>query len=67
LIKRVLKGEKIIIASHGKPLVSLEKIKKQSAKRIGGQFQGTVWMADDFDSLPNDFLKSFSRPSNSKI
>jgi antitoxin (DNA-binding transcriptional repressor) of toxin-antitoxin stability system len=59
LIKRALKGEKIIIASQGKPLVTLEKIEKKSGKRIGGQFKGKVWMADDFDSLPKDFMNHF--------
>jgi len=35
LIKRALKGEKIIIASRGKPFVSLQKIEDKS----GGQFK----------------------------
>lgn len=59
LIKRALKGEKIIIASRGKPLVSLNKIENKSGKRIGWQFKGQVWMADDFDVLPKKFMKYF--------
>jgi antitoxin (DNA-binding transcriptional repressor) of toxin-antitoxin stability system len=59
LIKRALKGEKIIIASRGKPLVSLSRIENKSGKRVGGQFKGQVWMADDFDVLPKKFLKYF--------
>lgn len=59
LIKRALKGEKIIIASKGNPLVSLEKIEPKKGKRVGGQFRGKIWIADDFDSLPEDFMKHF--------
>ena len=56
LIERVLKGEKIIIAKNGKPVVTLEKIKKQAGKRVGGQFKGKIWIAEDFDKTPEDFL-----------
>lgn len=59
LIKRALKGEKIIIASRGKPLVSLQKIESKSDKRVAGQFKGKVWMAKDFDVLPQKFMKYF--------
>lgn len=59
LIKRVLKGEKIIIASRGTPLVTLNKIENKKGKRVGGQFKGQVWMADDFDELPKEFMKHF--------
>jgi prevent-host-death family protein len=58
LLERVLKGEKIVIAKEGKPVASLEKIKKLQ-KRKGGQFKGKIWVADDFDVLPADFLKHF--------
>ena len=56
LIKKVLNGEKVIIASRGEPLVTLEKIKKEKKKRIGGQFKGKIWIAEDFDETPKDFL-----------
>ena len=60
LIERALKGEKIVIAKNGKPVVTLEKIKKETAKRIGGQFKGKIKIADDFDVLPDEFMKYFS-------
>ena len=59
LIKRVLKEEKIIIASRGTPLVTLNKIENKKGKRVGGQFKGKVWIADDFDELPKEFMKHF--------
>lgn len=58
LVERVLKGEKILIAKEGRPVVALEKIKK-TQKRKGGQFKGKIWMAEDFDVLPSEFLKHF--------
>jgi prevent-host-death family protein len=60
LIERVLKGEKIVIAKNGKPVVTLEKIKKETTKRTGGQFKGKIKIADDFDVLPDEFMKHFS-------
>jgi len=56
LIARVLKGERIVIAKNGKPVVTLEKIKKEKGKRVGGQFKGKIWIAEDFDETPEDFL-----------
>lgn len=59
LIERVLKGEKIIIARDGKPVVRLERIKEDQGKRIPGRLKGKIKIADDFDVLPDDFLKNF--------
>jgi prevent-host-death family protein len=59
LIDRALKGEKIIIARKGKPVVTLQKLEKSKKKRIGGQFKGKIKIAKDFDSLPEDFMKHF--------
>ncbi len=59
LIERTLKGEKIVIARNGKPVVSLTKIGKKKNLRKGGQFKGKIWIAKDFDVLPDDFMKHF--------
>ncbi|MBS1486503.1 MAG: type II toxin-antitoxin system Phd/YefM family antitoxin [Bacteroidetes bacterium] len=56
LIERTLKGEKIIIARNGKPLVTLSKIKK-TGKRVGGKYKGQIWIAPDFDKTPTEFNK----------
>ena len=60
LIERVLKGEKITIAKNGKPVVTLEKFKKNATRRTGGQFKGKITIRHDFDVLPDDFMKHFS-------
>jgi len=55
LIERVLRGEKIIIARNGEPLVSINRIPKKRKDRVGGKFKGKIWMAPDFDQLPPEF------------
>jgi antitoxin (DNA-binding transcriptional repressor) of toxin-antitoxin stability system len=59
LIERTLKGEEIIIARNGQPVVSLKRIVKKKVKRKGGQFKGRVRIAKDFDILPQELLKYF--------
>lgn len=59
LIERVLKGESIIIAKNGKPLVKLEKVKTEKHKRVGGQLKGQIKIAENFDVLPAEFMKHF--------
>lgn len=59
LIDRVLKGEKIVIARNGQPVVVLQKIKKETKKRVPGKLRGKIKIADDFERLPEEFLKHF--------
>lgn len=54
LIKRALKGEKIIIASRGEPLVTLNKVQKKK-DRVPGKLKGKIWIAPDFDETPPEF------------
>jgi prevent-host-death family protein len=55
LIERVLKGEKIVIARNGKPVVSLNKISKDKGNRVPGKLKGKIWIAPDFDETPLGF------------
>jgi prevent-host-death family protein len=60
LIIQALKGEEIIIARDGKPLVRLVPYTEEPEARKGGQFKGLLQMSDDFDApLPDDLLKLF--------
>ena len=51
LIKRVLRGEEVIIGKAGKPLAKLIPYESVSTPRkLGaGNWQGEIWIADDFD------------------
>jgi prevent-host-death family protein len=57
LINQVLKGDEIIIARDGKPLIRLIPFTEEPQRR---QFKGIMQMSDNFDaSLPEDILKFF--------
>jgi len=50
LIKRTMAGEEVIIAKAGEPLIRLNPIATDTSPRQGNQWQGKVWIADDFDA-----------------
>ena len=55
-----MKGDDIIIARDGKPLVRLVAYSEMINERHGGQLKGLIEISDDFDaSLPEDLLKQF--------
>jgi prevent-host-death family protein len=62
LVEKVLNGEKIIIGKAGKPVAKLVPYKLESTPRkLGvGHWQGQIWMADDFDDLPEDIVQLFT-------
>lgn len=59
-IKKALKGEEIIIARDGKPLVQLVPYTEKKETRRGGQLKGLIEISDDFDTpLPKELFKQF--------
>ena len=59
-INQALKGDEIIIARDGKPLIRLVPYVEETQLRRGGQFKGLIEIADDFDApLPHEILKQF--------
>ena len=60
LIQQALKGEEVIIAKSGIPLIRLSPYEKSKAARKGGQLKGILIISDDFDDpLPDEYLKKF--------
>lgn len=55
LIERVSKGEKIVIARNGKPVVTLEKYAPKKKDRVPGRLKGKLCIAPDFDATPPEF------------
>ena len=62
LVEKVLKGEEVIIGKAGKPVAKLVPYNlDKSPRELGvGHWQGQIWMADDFDELPEDIVELFT-------
>lgn len=62
LIEQVLNGEEVIIGKAGKPVAKLVPYTQDTSPRTlgAGQWKGKIWMADDFDDLPDDVLNLFT-------
>ncbi|HKB69856.1 MAG TPA: type II toxin-antitoxin system Phd/YefM family antitoxin [Thermoanaerobaculia bacterium] len=62
LLKRVEKGEEIVIANAGKPVAKLVQISGLPQKRTFGSEAGRFHVPEDFnDPLPDDILDDFYR------
>lgn len=61
LIEQALSGEEVVIAKHGKPLVKLVPVELDTSPRdlTKRVWEGELWIADDFDELPDDLLRAF--------
>lgn len=62
LVEKVMKGEEVIIGKSGKPVAKLVPYNLDTSPRQlgGGRWRGRIWMADDFDELPEDVLILFT-------
>lgn len=60
LIERVQEGEEIIIGKAGKPVAKLVPYHEdRTPRKPGGRWKGKIWMAKDFDELPEDVAAAF--------
>jgi prevent-host-death family protein len=60
LIELAEKGEDIVIARAGKPVVRLTRLDPVKRPIRYGGLKGKIWVADDFDApLPDDVLAAF--------
>ncbi|HET9765536.1 MAG TPA: type II toxin-antitoxin system prevent-host-death family antitoxin [Thermoanaerobaculia bacterium] len=63
LLRRVERGEEIVISRHGRPVAGLVPV-RASRKRCLGVDEGVFDVPDDFDApLPDDILDAFSGPT----
>lgn len=62
LVKEAAAGAEIIIAKAGEPMARLVPLAPEPRiERQPGQWEGRVWIADDFDDpLPPDILAAFN-------
>ena len=59
LLERAACGEEIVIAKAGKPIAKLVPYEEPRVHRTPGGWEGRVWMADDFDELPEEIAAAF--------
>jgi prevent-host-death family protein len=59
LIAEVLKGNEVILAKAGKPAAKLVPYRGAANPRAPGSMAGKIWIAPDFDSLPDDMAEAF--------
>ena len=59
LIEEVLKGNEVILAKAGKPVARLVAYQGPAQPRRPGAMKGEIWIAPDFDDLPDDMADSF--------
>jgi prevent-host-death family protein len=63
LVERALKGEEVVIARAGVPVVRLVPIVRQAKRRLG-QWAGQIHVSDDFDApLADDDLDAWEGKS----
>jgi prevent-host-death family protein len=59
ILRRVAAGEEIVIARAGKPVARLVPVAEPKRERELGKYRGQIWIAEDFDELPEDLLDLF--------
>jgi len=59
LIESVQKGNEVILAKAGKPVARLIAYRGPAHPRTPGSMTGQIWIAPDFDTLPEDMAEAF--------
>lgn len=62
LVEQVQAGDEVVIGKAGKPVAKLVRFELDATPLDLSQrvWQGQVWIADDFDDLPEGFLSASS-------
>lgn len=59
LLEAVQRGEEVIIAKAGRPIARVVKYAGATKRRVPGALSGSIRIAPDFDSLPDDIADAF--------
>lgn len=59
LVEEVQKGTEVILAKAGKPVAKLVAYRGPIRPRTPGSMSGKIWIAPDFDTLPEDMAEAF--------
>ena len=59
LIEAARSGDEVILTKAGKPVARLIPYDEPSRRRRPGSMRGEIWIAPDFDTLPEDVAAAF--------
>lgn len=59
LVERVAEGEEVVIGKAGKPVAKLVPYRSERRPRKPGALKGRIWVAKDFDELPESVMAAF--------
>ncbi len=61
LVEQALRGDEVIIALAGRPLVRLVPVSPDDSPRdlSSGLWEGRMHVADDYDELPDELVRAF--------
>jgi len=59
LIAMVQQGDEVILSKSGKPVAKIVPYGGATKKRVPGSMKGQIWIAADFDDLPDDMAEPF--------
>jgi prevent-host-death family protein len=59
LVEAVQQGDEVILAKAGKPVAKLVRYNGPARPRTPGSMAGEIWIASDFDTLPDDIAEAF--------
>lgn len=59
LVAEVERGKEVILARAGKPVARIVPFAGSSRPRKPGSMKGKIWIAPDFDILPEDIADAF--------
>ena len=55
----VQKGMKLFLSKSGKPVAKIAPYNGAAESRVPGSMEGEIWIAPDFDQLPDDMAEAF--------
>jgi len=59
LVAAVQEGEEVVLAKAGKPVARIVAYAGPVGPRVPGALAGRIWIAPDFDVLPDDMAEAF--------
>jgi prevent-host-death family protein len=60
LVKQVEAGEEVVVARAGEPVAKIVAYTAPpKSPRVPGSMKGKIWIAPDFDELPEGFAEVF--------